>query len=204
MKYIFLCILWFFWCFLHSFFTSTKITAWFKNRLADKFRFYRISYNLFSLITVLPLLSWQGAIAGPVVIILSPFLMIFKYAALILSSIVIAGSFLSFDVKEFLGIGQVISRTRETQSHAVISKSGFYGIVRHPMYLGSFIFFTSLMMNAPLAQFAGYGILAVYMIIGTVREDRRLARELGEVYRNYQKEVPILFPKIFVPSNVNK
>jgi protein-S-isoprenylcysteine O-methyltransferase Ste14 len=64
------------------------------------------------------------------------------------------------------------------------------------MYLGGFVFFASLMTNASLAQFLGYFILAVYMIIGAFREDRRLARELGDVYRMYQKEVPLFFPKI--------
>lgn len=79
----------------------------------------------------------------------------------------------------------------------VISKHGFYGVVRHPMYLGGSVFFIVLATNAPLAQFPGYFILAAYMIIGTIREDRRLARELGNIYRNYQKEVPMLLPEIF-------
>jgi protein-S-isoprenylcysteine O-methyltransferase Ste14 len=81
-------------------------------------------------------------------------------------------------------------------NHHVISRHGFYGVVRHPMYLAGFIFFTALMMNATLAQFLGYLILAVYMIIGTFREDKRLAIELGAVYRNYQKEVPMFLPGI--------
>jgi len=33
------------------------------------------------------------------------------------------------------------------------------------------------------------------MIIGTIREDRRLANELGEEYKNYQKEVPMFLPR---------
>ena len=78
----------------------------------------------------------------------------------------------------------------------LIKKHGFYGIVRHPMYLGGIIFFTASMTDAPLPPFLGYLILAIYMMIGTVREDRRLSRELGNVYRNYQKEVPMILPRI--------
>ncbi|MEK6528124.1 MAG: isoprenylcysteine carboxylmethyltransferase family protein [Nitrospirota bacterium] len=195
MKYILLCALWVLWCFLHSFFTSTKTTAWFKNFMGDKFAFYRIFYNVFSLITVLLLFYWQMKISGPVVIKLSPVLLIVKYTALILSAILVAGSFLSFNVKKFSGIGQIASRHQKTVK-PVISKHGFYGVVRHPMYLGGVIFFTALMTGAPLARFLGYLILGVYMIIGTIREDRRLANELGEGYRNYQKEVPMFLPKI--------
>jgi protein-S-isoprenylcysteine O-methyltransferase Ste14 len=122
--------------------------------------------------------------------------MIFKYAALVLGAVVVAGSFFTFDVWEFTGIKQIQSRHQKTQGKTVISRHGFYGIVRHPMYLGGFVFLITLMIHAPLAQFLGYGILAVYMVIGTIREDRRLARELGEVYREYQKEVPMFFPKM--------
>ena len=210
MKYILLCALWVLWCFLHSFFTSAKTTAWFKNFMGDKFALYRIFYNLFSLITVMPLLYWQMKIPGPVVIKLSPVLLLVKYIVLVLSAVIIAGAFFTLNVFEFTGIRQIRKRARSpepayrtgryrtqtAEKQPEISRHGFYGIVRHPMYLGSFLFFTALMMHAPLAQFFGYGILAVYMIIGTIREDRRLANELGEGYRNYQKEVPMFLPKI--------
>ncbi len=85
-------------------------------------------------------------------------------------------------------------RKQEEERQPVIKKHGLYGIVRHPMYLGGIIFFTASMVHAPLPQFLGYLILAMYMIIGTVREDRRLSRELGSMYREYQKEVPMIIP----------
>jgi protein-S-isoprenylcysteine O-methyltransferase Ste14 len=142
-------------------------------------------------------------IAGPVVIKLSSVLLLFKYTVLILSAVIIAGAFFSFNVFEFIGIRKICCRRQNTEHRTqtpdkspMIFKRGVYGIVRHPMYFGSFLFFTALMMHAPLAQFLGYGILAVYMVIGTIREDRRLANELGGEYRNYQKEVPMFLPKI--------
>jgi protein-S-isoprenylcysteine O-methyltransferase Ste14 len=194
MKYIILSILWILWCFLHSFFTTTGVTTWFKSHLNEKFAYYRIFYNVFAIVTVLPLLSWQSIIPGPVVIALSPFLRIFQYAALVLSAVVVVGSFFTFDVWEFTGFRQIQQRQQKTTEKPVISQHGFYGIVRHPMYLGGFLFFVALSLNAPLAQFLGYSILAMYMIVGTILEDRRLARELGDVYREYQKEVSMFFP----------
>lgn len=196
MKYFLLCTLWILWCFLHSCLLTTRTTAWFRKQLGEKFAFYRIFYNLFSLITFLPLFYWQRTIPGPTVIPLSPFLMIFKYIALAFGVIVIAGSFASFDVWEFIGIRQTVSGEQQKEKDPVITKHGLYGIVRHPMYLGGIIFLAASMTHAPLPQFLGYLILAIYMIIGTVREDRRLARELGNVYRNYQKEVPMILPGI--------
>ncbi len=230
MEYFLLCSIWALWCFLHSFLITTRTTTWFKKHLKDRFTFYRISYNIFSILTVIPLLLWQEAIPGPVILKLSPFLLIFKYIVLILSVAIIAGSFLSFDVPEFAGIKQITDRKKkedgrgthekdkkikdeggetrddgrktmdeeksQTEQTPVISKHGFYALVRHPMYLGGAIYFTASMMNASLARVLGYFILTIYMIIGTVREDRRLTRELGDAYRNYQKEVPMFIPKV--------
>ena len=196
MNYFLLCTLWILWCFLHSFLITTRTTIWLRKRLGEKIVFYRIIYNLFSLITVLPLLYWQGTIPGPTVIPLPPFLMIFKYIALGFGVIVVAGSFASVDVQEFIGIRQMISGDQQKEKDPVISKHGLYGIVRHPMYFGGIIYFTASMTDAPLPQFLGYLILTIYMVIGTVREDRRLAMELGDVYRNYQKEVPMILPRL--------
>lgn len=196
MKNYLLCALWTLWCFLHSFLVTTRTTAWFRNQLGGKYIFYRIFYNLFSLITALPLFYWQRTIPGPTVVPLPPYLIILKYIALISSVIIIAGAFLSFDILKFIGIRQRASGDQQKEEGPVIKKHGLYGIVRHPMYLGGIIFFTASMTHAPLPQFLGYLILAIYMIIGTVREDRRLLRELGNVYGNYQKEVPMIIPRI--------
>lgn len=193
MKYFLLCTLWILWCFLHSSLITIRSTEWFKKYLRWDSAHYRIFYNLFSLATVLPLLYWQRTIPGPVVLPLSPLLLTVKYAVVALSLIVILGSFASFDVWKFAGIKQTKKQGSEP---VVIRKHGFYGIVRHPMYLGAFVYFAASITHVSLAQFLGYLILAVYMIIGTFREDRRLAEELGDVYRNYQKEVPMLLPGI--------
>ncbi|MBI4825190.1 MAG: isoprenylcysteine carboxylmethyltransferase family protein [Nitrospirae bacterium] len=193
MKYLLLSVLWITWCFLHSFFTATKTAAWFRFRLEKRFIYYRICYNLFSLFTVIPLLYWQGNIPGPVIIPLSPLLRAVKFVTIISAIIIMSGSFFSFDAGEFLGIKQLTDK-KEAKG-IVISRHGFYSIVRHPMYLAGVIFFLALMTDAVLAQFIGYFILAFYMIIGTIHEDRRLADELGDAYKEYQKEVPMLLPR---------
>jgi protein-S-isoprenylcysteine O-methyltransferase Ste14 len=194
MKYFLLCALWLLWSFLHSWLVTTRTSAWFKRRLGKKYTFYRLFYNLFALITVLPLLYWQHTLRGPIVIPLRPDLMIFKYTTVIFSIMVIAGAFFTFDVREFIGIRKSGAGDQQGYKEPAIRKHGLYGIVRHPMYLGGMIFFTASMIHAPLPQFLGYCILALYMIIGTVREDRRLSRELGKIYRDYQKEVPMIIP----------
>lgn len=195
MEYFLLCTLWIAWCFLHSFFTTSRTTTWFKKHSGERFKFYRLAYSLFSMLTVLPLLYWQGDIGGPIVIPLSPLLRQFKIFVMVPTIAVMAAAFLSFDIREFLGIRQITGRAKGNTA-PVITRHGLYGLVRHPIYLGGFIFFLILAADAALSQFLGYLILALYMVIGTVREDRRLANELGDVYRKYQKEVPMFLPKL--------
>ena len=37
-------------------------------------------------------------------------------------------------------------------------------------------------------------ILTVYLVVGTILEERKLVIELGEEYREYQQQVPMLLP----------
>ncbi len=192
MKYLLLCTLWVLWCFLHSFLLTTGTTIWLKKQLGGKIGYYRIFYNLFALVTVLPLFYWQRTIPGPLIVPLPSYLLIVKYIVMVFGLTVIAGSFLSFDIWKFAGIRQ----TQRKEQGTVIHKHGLYGIVRHPMYFGGIVFLAASMTHAPLPQFLGYLILTVYMVIGTFMEDRRLAEELGDIYVNYQKEVPMILPRI--------
>jgi protein-S-isoprenylcysteine O-methyltransferase Ste14 len=70
---------------------------------------------------------------------------------------------------------------------------GPYRWVRHPIYLFSILMIWStpdltadrLLFNA---------LWTVWILIGTWLEERDLAAELGEAYRKYQREVPMLVP----------
>jgi len=44
-------------------------------------------------------------------------------------------------------------------------------------------------------------VLTVYIIIGTILEEKKLVLEYGETYIQYQKEVPMLIP--FIKAKVN-
>lgn len=195
MNYILLILLWIIWCSLHSLLVATGTTTFFKRHLGSMAAYYRILYNLFAIATMIPMLRWQRELGGPVVIELYGYMPEVRSILKTFGAVLMAGAFLSFDVLELLGIRQVLERKRGRKT-PVISKRGLYGFVRHPMYLGAIIYLASAAVNVPLGQFLGYSLLAVYVVIGAFNEDRRLARELGEIYRSYQKEVPILLPRI--------
>ena len=73
-----------------------------------------------------------------------------------------------------------------------LDTGGVLGVVRHPMY-----FATALLLWArPLdvSAIIVNTILTMYLIVGTLLEERRLVEEFGEAYRAYQRNVPMLVP----------
>lgn len=40
----------------------------------------------------------------------------------------------------------------------------------------------------------GNGVLTVYIVVGTLLEERKLVHEFGDAYRNYQSRVSMFLP----------
>ncbi len=82
-----------------------------------------------------------------------------------------------------------LSRTIEVQENQKVISSGLYGIVRHPMYLATFLMFLPL----PLVLGSFYGLIPfsvypVMIVIRVLNEEKVLEREL-EGYIEYKAKV---------------
>lgn len=75
----------------------------------------------------------------------------------------------------------------------LFQKKGFYRFVRHPVQTGTMLglWATPVMSSGHLLLSIG---MSVYILIGLKLEERDLVRALGEGYRRYLREVPMLFP----------
>jgi protein-S-isoprenylcysteine O-methyltransferase Ste14 len=60
------------------------------------------------------------------------------------------------------------------------------------MYFAGIIYFWT--QTITLADIIVNIILTIYVIVGTRLEENKLRIEFGEVYAQYQKEVPMLIP----------
>jgi len=90
------------------------------------------------------------------------------------------------------GVGDFLGFTKNTTSS--LSNTGWYSIVRHPLYLFSSLFMVlSPVMTYQWLMLTVMGTL--YFVIGGLIEERRLAAEFGEAYRHYQQRVPFIIPK---------
>ena len=75
---------------------------------------------------------------------------------------------------------------------------GPYRWVRHPLYL----FMILMIWSCPdltSDRLLFNGLWTVWIVIGSILEERDLVLEFGDVYREYQRKVPMLIPRHFHP-----
>ncbi len=76
---------------------------------------------------------------------------------------------------------------------------GPYRWVRHPLYL-----FMILMIWAcpdlTADRLLFNGLWTVWIVIGSILEERDLMLEFGDVYREYQQRVPMFIPRRLEPT----
>jgi protein-S-isoprenylcysteine O-methyltransferase Ste14 len=100
------------------------------------------------------------------------------------------------DYLDFLGIRTLLRSMKNRPAKSpVFSAKGPYAYCRHPMYLFLFIaFWMGPVMTYGRLEFALLG--SVYLVIGTVFDERNLRAELGEVYNLCRKNVPMWIPRL--------
>ena len=189
-------ILWLavYWCFyfaLHSLLASHAVKRRVMAccpRLAPR---YRLLYTLVATVLLLPALyllyttpgpwlwRWDG-VAGWIA------------DALALAALVgFVHSARAYDMASFLGVRP--SEPIVTPERAEpLRFSASHRWVRHPWYFYGLILLWTRDMNA--AMFVTAVLATGYIILGTWLEERKLVAELGEAYREYQRQVPALIP----------
>jgi protein-S-isoprenylcysteine O-methyltransferase Ste14 len=102
--------------------------------------------------------------------------------------------FFSYDPLSFFGIRQILNfnKNKEKNSTAEIKQNGLLGIIRHPMYLALIIYLWCQTFR--VVDIIINTILTIYVIIGTILEEKKLVLEFGDAYKHYQQQVPMLIP----------
>jgi methanethiol S-methyltransferase len=73
-----------------------------------------------------------------------------------------------------------------------INRNGLLRFIRHPMYLCLIIYLWCQTFR--MVDIIVNTILTIYVIIGTLLEEKKLVLEFGDRYIKYQLEVPMLIP----------
>jgi len=192
------------WCVLHSAMISVSVTEYFKKNLGPRFRFYRLFFNLVAILTLIPVAIYASSIRTEAIFHWNGYMRIGQALLLVMAAVLFLLGGRHYDVRLLLGIKQM----REGTSSQLITDtdeldtSGVLGITRHPWYLASILLIWARPLDVS-GLFVNV-ILTSYLIVGTYLEEKKLTREFGEKYINYQKSVPMLVPYKWLKSKIIK
>ena len=92
----------------------------------------------------------------------------------------------------FLGLAQ-ITGSADYGGPSKLEINGLYRYVRHPLYLfGLLILWLIPLMTWNILAFNLGATL--YILVGIQFEERKLLKEFGQAYADYQRRVPMLIP----------
>jgi protein-S-isoprenylcysteine O-methyltransferase Ste14 len=154
---------------------------------------YRLLYNLFAGVTLLPILWLLGREASP---------WLWRWhgvwawgmngLALLAAVLLLAGPGL-YDLAEFLGLRQLREGRDTPEDREPFRISTLHRYVRHPWYALSLVLIWTRDMNAPLLVSALW--ITAYFLIGSRLEETKLLARFGAGYEEYRRRVPGFLPR---------
>ena len=195
MKYLILSSIWAGYCFLHSFLISVRFTNYLTRVLKNYYSFYRLFYALISLVLLVWVINYTAPLDTTIIITYVPPWSIIRQVTMWGSLLMFFWAFFfNYDSLSFFGIRQILNfkKLKTTNPSEEIKKNGLLAVTRHPMYLALIIYLWSQTFR--VADIVVNIVLTIYVIIGTVLEEKKLVLEFGDAYRKYQREVPMLVP----------
>jgi methanethiol S-methyltransferase len=178
------------WGVFHSLLASKEAKDFFRRTFGDGFmRLYRLLYNLFAVISFLPILYLMTALPDRLLYqVPAPFNLLMRLGQGVSLVLLIAAAFQT-DLLSFSGLRQVF----EEEKKGPLMTGGLYRYVRHPLYTFSLLVLW-LSPSMSLNSFIVYLVLTCYILIGIVFEERKLIREFGDEYARYRSATPMLIP----------
>jgi protein-S-isoprenylcysteine O-methyltransferase Ste14 len=178
--------------FFHSLLASTWVKALIRNWFgAETERWYRLAYNALAVLSLVPVLAMTALLPGRTL-----YAVPFPWAIIPLLIQALAGMALVVGLWQtglwsFLGFEQFLRPPKS--SPPVMLVTGLYRWVRHPLYTAGLvlIWLTPVMTSNILAFNLG---ISIYLVVGTLFEERKLVREYGAAYEAYRQQTPMLIP----------
>jgi len=105
---------------------------------------------------------------------------------------IILFSLTQYDLGHFSGTTQLFRSNNVTVDEEPLHITGMHRYVRHPLYLGAYLYLLGGAVDEFGLQTALWGCL--YLFIGTWFEERSLVAQYGRAYVEYKEKVPAIIP----------
>ena len=195
--------LWTACCALHSAMICEPVTRRLKQRLGDRFRYYRLVFNLVAAATFIPVGLYTASVAGdPVFRRDGPALLAIRYGLLACAVALFVAGGMHYSLGQFVGLSQL----RRASSGGIarggrIDSTGILALVRHPWYTATVLLVWAQDMDA--VGLTVNAVLTVYVVVGTLLEEHKLVSEFGDAYRDYQRRVSMFLPFKWLSARVS-
>lgn len=154
-------------------------------------RFYRLFYNMFAAISIMPILALPFTLPdAPWYSISAPWANLMK-AVQLLALGLLGISIFHTGLLELLGFSQAFGIDQKDK----LNTAGMYKYIRHPLYTFSMIailFNPSMTVNSAALSLA----FTLYFILGAMVEERKMVKIFGQEYQDYQANTPMFVPLI--------
>jgi protein-S-isoprenylcysteine O-methyltransferase Ste14 len=182
------------WCVLHSALISITVTQYLERHLAAHYRFYRLFFNFFAVLSLAVVIIYQWSIRTAPVFDWNGYLRVIQGMLIALGLLLFVLGARRYDARRFLGLTQIkegVSTGAMTHS-GELDTSGISSVVRHPWYLALLLLIWARPLDPSVIVLNA--VFSVYIVIGAFLEERKLVREFGDKYRDYQQRVSMLLP----------
>lgn len=188
---------------IHSALAALRFKAWLRQRIgANALRYYRLVYNLFAGLSLLPVLALVVLLPDASIYSIPMPWLLLNVALQAAAGIGLLIALLQTGASDFLGLSAWL-RPQQPEVPPSLILHGFYRWVRHPLYFfGLVILWLTPLLTWNLLAF-NLGA-SLYILTGAWLEERKLLAEFGQAYADYQKSTPFLIPRKPSATNPSK
>jgi protein-S-isoprenylcysteine O-methyltransferase Ste14 len=191
MEYIILALGWIVFYSGHTLLASLKIKRKLRQWMQSSYKWYRLTYSLFSTVFFLGLFIFAGTISPDWIFIPANGS---TYLGFMLATF---GTIISVKSMKVISKGRFIgwSLRDDLSNPEELINDGLYQYIRHPLYAGLLLIFIGYFLYVPnLASLIHLMALLFYLPPGIYYEEKKLLFLHGQAYADYQKTVPPLIP----------
>ena len=187
----FYALLWLSFGVVHSLLASHSAKRYFEPLLGQRYRF---SYNLISafhigvVFIVGKLLLTDNSVAYDLSGGVEVLILVSRW----LGVGIMLAALSQYDLGLFSGLKQLRGHNDSSAVDEPLHLTGMHRYVRHPIYLGAYLFLWGGVVDEFGLQTAIWA--SAYLVIGTWFEDQKLIKQYGQAYVDYRQKVPSVFP----------